>query len=143
MVGWPRPCCAATSALMNAIWLELRLAARKLMRRPGFSLAVILLIALGVGAGSAVFTIVQRFLLTPPALVVDPARVVRLVPAEPGTVGAATYPDYEFYRDNARVFSDLFAYDGSATTLQVRSGGNTSDAGARFVTGNFFRGLGI
>ena len=128
---------------MTSFWLELRLAARKLTRRPGFSLAVILLIALGVGAGSAVFTVVQRLLLTPPAMVQSPESLVRLAPAEQGTNGAAAYPDYEYYRDNARVFSDLFAYDGTATTLQVRLGSNASDADARFVTGNFFRGLGV
>src|SRR5688572_11508879 len=128
---------------MTSFWLELRLAARKLTRRPGFSLAVILLIALGVGSGSAVFTVVQRLLLTPPAMVRSPAGLVRLVPAEQGTNGAAAYPDYEYYRDHARVFSDLFAYDGTATTVQVRSGSTAADADARFVTGNFFRGLGI
>src|SRR5687767_15556595 len=128
---------------MNASWLELRLAARKLLRRPGFSLAVVLLIGLGVGAGTAVFTVVQRFLRTPPALVRDSGTLVRLVPFEPATNGAAAYPDYEYYRDHARVFSDLFAYDGNATTVQVRSGGNASDVDVRFVTGNFFRGLGV
>ncbi len=128
---------------MSALWLELRLVARKLLRRPGFSLAVVLLIGLGVGAGSAVFTVVRRLLLTPPALVRQPERVVRLVPAEQGTIGASAYPDYLHYRDNARVFLDLFAYDGSVTTLQVRSAGTATDVDCRFVTGNYFRGLGV
>src|SRR5688572_13608867 len=116
---------------MRSFWLELRLAARKLSRRPGFSLAVILLVALGVGAGSSVYTVVHRLLLTPPPLIRDPGRVVRLVPAVQGNIGAGAYSDYTYYRDNARSFSDLFAYDGVATTLQVRHSGNPTDTDGR------------
>src|SRR6185503_4203921 len=101
---------------MEGLWHEVRLAGRKLLRQPGFSLAVILLIALGVGAGSAVFTIVNSLLLTAPPLIKNSDAVVRLNPA-PGSNGVATYYDYEYFRDRARSYASLIAYDGNATTV--------------------------
>jgi hypothetical protein len=121
---------------------DLRLAARKLKRQPFFSLSVILLSALGVGAGTTVFTVANSLLLEPPPLVAQPDRIVRLNPA-PDNNGAASYPDYSYYRDNARTFSDLFAYDAVAHTLQLREADRMEEADGRFVTGNFFRALAV
>ena len=60
-----------------------------------------------------------------------------------GELGASVYADYVHYRDRARVFSDVLGYDAVVTTLQVRNGGSPSVADGRFVTGNYFRGLGV
>ncbi|HSL72195.1 MAG TPA: ABC transporter permease [Longimicrobiales bacterium] len=128
---------------MDTLWLDLRLAARRLLLRPGFAAAVILLVGLGVGGGSAVFTLVQGLLLSPPAGLSDPEHLVRLNPATPDGIGASTYPDYSHYRDHARAFRELFGYDFNTTTVQLRATATLMDADARFVTGNFFRGLGV
>jgi predicted permease len=128
---------------VESLWLEVRLAARKLARRPGFSFAMVFLVALGVGAGSTVFTMVHALLLSPPSGIAQPDRLVRVNPAVQREIGASTYADYEYYRDNARTFSELFAYDGAATTVQLRTATTLTDADARFVTGNFFSGLGV
>jgi predicted permease len=128
---------------MESFWLEVRLSARKLARRPGFSLSMIFLVALGVGGGSTVFTLVQGLLLRPPSGIAQPERIVRLDPMVQREIGAATYADYEYYRDNARTFSELFGYDAAATTVQVRAASTLTDSYVRFVTGNFFSGLGV
>jgi predicted permease len=126
---------------VSTLWFDLHMAMRKTVRRPGFSLAVVLLIALGVGSVTAVFTIVQQLLLAPPPLIQQPEQIVRLEPAADGDIGAATYADYMYYRDNARVFSDVFGYDGGATMLQLRTEAGTAEVEGRFVTGNFFSAL--
>lgn len=59
-------------------WADLRSSLRGLVRRPGFSTAVVITFALGIGANAALFGIVDRLLLSPPAHVVDPGAVVRL-----------------------------------------------------------------
>jgi predicted permease len=116
---------------------------RPLLRQPGFSAAVILLVALGVGAGTAVFTVVNELLLTAPPLIADPESIVRLNSSQPAAIGIATYPDYVHARDQQRVFSHLFAYDGAGTPVQLRRNGVTTDGDVRFVTGNYFGGLGV
>jgi putative ABC transport system permease protein len=121
--------------------LELRLTARRLLQQPGYSLSVILLIALGVGAGTAVFTLVNALLLSTPASIAQAQRIVRLDVAPAGRIGAAAYPDYAYYRDNAKSFSALFAYDPVAYTVQVRASDRQDEAELRFVTGNFFGAL--
>src|SRR6266567_1460004 len=57
---------------------DLRYALRTLTRSPGLSLAAVLTLGLGIGANSAMFGVVDRLFLRPPAHVVDPDRVVRL-----------------------------------------------------------------
>lgn len=126
---------------VSTLWFDLHMAMRRTVRRPGFSLAVVLLIALGVGCGTAVFTVVQRVLLAPPPLIQQPQQIVRLEPAVHGDIGAATYADYMYYRDNARAFSDVFGYDGTATVLQLRTDAGPAEVEGRFVSGNFFTGL--
>ena len=127
---------------MESLALELRIALRKLQRQPAFSLAVVLLFGLGVGATTAVFTLVKDLLLSPPALIADPQNVVRLNPKVTGTLGVATYADYEYLRDNTKAFSALFAFDAAVTTTRFTVDNVSVDADARFVTGNFFPGLG-
>src|SRR5262245_54563028 len=109
-------------------YFELRQASRSLLRQPGFTFLSVLLIALGVGAGTVVFTQVNDLLLTPPPRIVRPEQIVRLNEAQAGEIGAATYPDYSFYRAGARIFSDIFAYDPVPYVVQVRAGDNLDEA---------------
>ncbi|MGA2381823.1 MAG: ABC transporter permease [Gemmatimonadales bacterium] len=63
---------------MDSILQDLRYAVRGLMRSPGFTLAVIATLALGIGANTTMFSVIDTTLLRPPAHVEDPSRVARL-----------------------------------------------------------------
>ena len=83
---------------------DLRYAWRGMLRRPGFSFAVIVTMGLGIGANSAMFAVVDRLMLRPPPMLRDAERVHRIVPitSENGrVVPASSYP-YTRYLDLRR-----------------------------------------
>lgn len=103
-------------------WLEeiaadLKYALRGLRLRPGLAASVVLLLALGIGANGAIFGVVDRLLLSPPAGVRDPGQVTRLYWrrtlswAGLVTSPSASYPTFTLLRDNARQLADVAAYE--------------------------------
>ena len=91
---------------------DLRLAVRDLVRRPAFTLAALATLALGVGANSAIFSVVSAVLLRQLPFH-DAERLVmvwRTVPAQGETQGFASYPDYRDWKEQSQSFSDLSAF---------------------------------
>ena len=127
-------------------WSELRFAARRLRRAPGFAAAVVLVLALGVGATTAVFSLVNAILLEPLPFP-EPGRLVRLRHTV-RDAAAATVDQSDssvmLYQTGARVFDGVAAWrfadgilgvsEASQTALRVRL--------AR-VTSNFFDVMGV
>jgi len=92
-------------AFLEAVSQDLAYTFRGMRRAPGFSVAVILTLALGIGANATMFGVVDRLLLSPPAHIGDPDDVVRLLvhrispfTGRPGTLAAMTYLDYQDFR---------------------------------------------
>jgi putative ABC transport system permease protein len=85
----------------DAFTQDLRYAIRGLKNRPGFALAVVLTLALGIGANAAMFSVVDRLLFRPPPLLRDPALVHRVYLAETyrGREFASGGVQYARYRD--------------------------------------------
>ncbi|MFL5615203.1 MAG: ADOP family duplicated permease [Gemmatimonadaceae bacterium] len=141
------------TARLESIGRDLRYATRSLRSRPAFTLTVIATLALGIGANTAIFTLVDALVLRPLpvphpeqlVIVSDPAAVNQ------GWVGSplTDYVSFLLYRDvRARntVLTDVYA-NGDADDLDVTIGAG-SDAtaehpAARLVTGNFFSVLGV
>ena len=118
---------------VGALVRELRFAVRGLRRAPRFSITVVLMLGLGVGAGMSVFALVDLLLLRPPPHVEDPERVRRLVlrenrpPIGEFTSTSLAWIDYEAMRDHANTL------DGVAAWFTIdRSLGR--GAGARNIT---------
>jgi len=100
------------------IFQDLRYSVRVLLKSPGFTAVAALSIALGIGANTAVFSLVNAVLLKP--LPVDhPEQLAALYTMEPSSSfpDSFSYPDYLDYRDRNEVFSDLVGHYGVSLSL--------------------------
>jgi predicted permease len=123
---------------------DLRSAARNLSRAPAFALLTIATLALGIGANTAVFSIVDAVLFRP-LPVAEPDRVVRIFAVDHPAryVSNASYPVYRDYRDGIRSFSGLAAYCDSIAVHVSVAGAAPERLTAAVVTGNYFDVLGV
>jgi putative ABC transport system permease protein len=136
---------------------DLRYALRGLRRTPVFSLGVIVILALGIGANAAVFTLIDRLLLRPPTAVRDPSSVARLYVRErpsardPRTGAtrlgelhwreAFSYPELVAMRDRLNSVASLAPFMHPFTTA-FGTGIDAPTAKVSLVGGDFFRVLG-
>ena len=135
---------------MPALFNDLRYAIRQLKKRPGFTLVCILTLALGVGANTAVFSVMNAVLLRS-LPVADPARVVYLRTSNPprgtGTIDTNetfSYAVYDALRHQNQSLSPLIAYAPLSTgKVAVRYGAQPEEAEGDLVSGTFFSGLGV
>jgi hypothetical protein len=129
---------------------DLKHAFRMLARNPGYTLAAVAALALGIGANTAIFSVINTVLLKP-LTYPDPDRIVQLMNTSPnGTYAWASIPNFSNWRDQTSVLEDVAAFDqgGSAMNItgaypeQLRAASVTADYfrlfGARFVYGRGF-----
>jgi predicted permease len=128
---------------IESLFADLRFAARTLRKTPAFTATAILTLALGIGANTAIFTLIDGLMLqTLP--VRDPGELVELLhrfPGEPELSGFSQ-ESYQLMRDHNHVFSGLIATTHEA--FQLRGSGfepQTVEGG--FVDGNYFTILGL
>jgi predicted permease len=129
---------------------DLRFGMRSLLKSPGFALTAILTVALGVGANTAVFSVMNAVLLKS-LPVADPQRLVYLRISSPprgtGTIDSnetISYPVYDALRKQTNVLSPLIAYVPlSGSKVAVRYGSQPEEAEGDMVSGTFFSGLGV
>ena len=127
---------------MGTLIQDIRYGLRVLVKRPGFTVAAVVTLALGIGLNTAIFSLYNGVLLRPLSAR-DPERLVNLystVRGEPGT-GIFSYPAYAFYRDRNTSLSSVAAYAGGRMLLSA--GGSASESlHAQMVSANFFDMLG-
>ena len=116
---------------------DLRYAARMLRRAPGFTVAVVLTLALGIGANTAVFSLVNATLFQR-LQVADPDRLAYVSRGNPG--GVFAYPLYAALRDHGQHFEGLAGWGGITASLNV--GDSAELIRGYIVTGSFFDVLG-
>ncbi len=129
---------------LNSIRGDLRYAWRMFVRSPGFAAVSVLTLALGIGANTAIFTLMNTLMLRS-LPVQDPGQLVEFLnkyPGEPGGNGFS-WQSYENFRDHNHVFSGLFG-DTGPSRLEVRAQGSGTDMlDADYITGSFFADLGL
>jgi putative ABC transport system permease protein len=126
---------------MRTLLKDLRYAARVLRKSPGFTVVAVIAIALGVGANTAIFSVVNAVLLKP-LNYRDPQQLVLLEHNYKKLDLHATVAPagYAYYRDNAKSFSDVAAF--SSFSANLTGEGEPERLNAMYVTANMFPALG-
>src|SRR6266545_7655492 len=89
------------------LWQDFRFGARMLAKKPGFNLIAVVTLALGIGANTAIFSVVNALLLRPLPYA-EAERLVLLAETSPGTPrNSASYPNYEDWRARAQSFEGM------------------------------------
>ena len=126
---------------MGPLWQEIRYGLRQLGRNRGFTAVAISTLALGIGANTAIFSLINAVLLkTLP--VAHPEELVLLRWESPHVkTDYLPYPTFKQLRDNSQAFDGMFAFCSLAVATSVD--GATSMAAGQLVSGNFFSMLGV
>ena len=122
---------------------DLRQGLRQIKRRPGFCVTVILTLAFGIGANSAVFSIVEAVLLRPLPYK-DPSRLAMIFSGDPARElheGRVSLLNFADWRNQNRSFEDMTAFIGQ--TFLLRTGGLPERMRSARVEANFWPLLGV
>ncbi len=126
---------------METLLQDVRFGFRRLVKSPGFSIVAILSLALGIGANTAIFSLVNMILFRP-LPVSNPDQIVSVAAVKSdGDMFVHSYPNYKDFRDRNEVLSGLLAYRFSPMSLS-RNGRNEKVWGYQ-VSGNYFDVLGV
>src|SRR5215469_7029417 len=138
---------------MTGLFQDLRYGFRRLRQSPGFSLVCILTLALGIGANTAIFTLIDAVMLRS-LPVANPHELYRLgsnnnccvIGGLQNNWSIFSYPLYKQLREHTPEFADMAAFEGGTMDLSVRRAGSPT-AGVAFdgelVSGNYFSVFGV
>src|SRR6185437_5644354 len=121
---------------------SLKYAVRSLAKPPWLTAVVVITLALGIAANTAVFSWTRGVLLNPLHGVADAQRLVSLETVFPnGEYTNSSYPDFRDYRDSSRSLAGAIAFDNAS--LSLGNGTEAERVWAEFVSGNYFDVLGV
>jgi macrolide transport system ATP-binding/permease protein len=141
-------------ACLETLFQDLRYALRQLRKAPGFTITAVITLALGIGANTAIFTLVQGILLRS-LPVADPARLYRIGDSDDccieggfinnnGDFDIFSYDLYQHLKNSAPEFEQLAAMQSAQDTFSVRRGNALAKSlRGEFVSGNYFSMLGV
>jgi predicted permease len=128
--------------LVDALGQDLRFALRVLRKSPGFTATAVVVLAIGIGANGALFSLINGLLLRP--VVPGAGEIVGLYSGSrerPDAFRAFSYPEYVDIRDRNDVFTNLVAE--TAARVGVSENGATTRAVAMVVSSNYFTAFGV
>jgi predicted permease len=138
---------ARSGNLIDNLWRDLRYAARAMRKNPIFVLFVVLTLALGIGANTTIFTIINTLILNP-LPVKDSSHLAGVARTEAKSTSKSksslpmSYLDLKDYQARNEVFTSLAGYT-SPRTLTLQTGGASQRMFSELVTGNYFSTLGL
>ena len=124
---------------MNGFSQDLRYAVRQLWSARGFSIVAIAVLALGIGANTAIFSVVNAVLLKP-LTYPDSDRIVQFLLTSPGGSGpGASATKFNIWREQTGVFQDISAYDFAAHGMNLTGGSDPEQVQGMHVSADYFR----
>jgi predicted permease len=141
---WARQPDGKGVGVMDGLVRDLGYAFRMLRRRPGFTAVIVLTLALGIGANTAIFSVVDAVLLQPLPYA-EPDRLVEVIHRHHGDddvrLGSFSREDFADLRQDAAVYESVAGY--SVGTRVLTGVGEPQELEAAYVSSDFFRALGI
>ena len=123
---------------LEEIWQDLMYGARLLRKKPAFSLVAVLMLTLGVGANTAIFSVINDLLIKPPAGIDHPEQISMVTWDNTGL--GPSYPDYLDYRDACKTLAGLATFSSVMLHLSI---GSDAEVQAALVSSNYFDVLGV
>ncbi len=127
---------------MDRLFQDLIVSVRRLRSSPGFTVAAILTLALGIGANTAIFSLVNAVVFRPFGVERQSELVFFNTHTNKAEFPALSYPDYKDYRERNTVLTDMALYRIAPMNIS-RGGGENSRLWGYEVTGNYFELLGV
>jgi predicted permease len=127
---------------IDSLWniaQDVKYATRMLLRSPGFTITAILALALGIGANTAIFTVVNKVLLEPlPYPQAD--RLIELEQSGPdGNADVTSIPKFNIWREQRQAFESVTAYVGSGPAINMTGGDRPEQLRGVRASAEFFR----
>src|SRR5271154_1841653 len=134
---------------MQNLWKDITFGMRMLAKSPGFTAIAVITLALGIGANTAIFSLMNQVLLRElPIKNPEQLEILRAPGPKTGHIStdgdnaeSFSYPMYKGLRDNNAVFSGILARYGFSASVASR--GQTDRASGELVSGNYFEVLGV
>ena len=127
---------------METLFRDIRYGVRSLLKRPGFTMVAVLTLAIGIGANTTIFSVVNGILLRPLPGITHSGALVDMHATEPSgsSFHSFSYPEYVYFRDQNKVFDGLMAHTGMPVSMTA--GAEPERVFALIVSGNSFEVLG-
>ncbi|HKS66550.1 MAG TPA: ABC transporter permease [Candidatus Acidoferrales bacterium] len=128
---------------IESLLQDIRFALRMLRKSPGFTAVAILTLALGIGANTAIFSLIEAVMLRM-LPVQNPQQLVQIKVKSPRSQdpgSSVTTPIWEQVRDHQDVFAGVFAW--SPRTFDLADGGEENDINGIYASGDYFNVLGV
>jgi predicted permease len=145
--------------MIDSIWKDIRYSWRGLLKRPAFTVVALVILALGIGANTAIFTLINAVVLKPlpvnkpEELVLFNDKASEGTRTSDGDINAGrwdlfSYPSYRYFREHDSSFQELSAFRSGESRLSVRRadaqpGQAAERASGHLVSGNYFAVLGV
>jgi predicted permease len=128
---------------MDRLWADLRYAWRQLARSPGFAALAVIMLGLGIGATTTIFSVINTLFLRPPAHVREPERLVSIYTSDFSgpAFGTSSHPDYQDFAAGGPALSAVAA--ASPRPFNVAAGGEGIRTLGEMVSDNYFEVLDV
>lgn len=127
-----------TGTLLELLWQDARFGLRQLWQNPGFTLSAVAALALGIGANTAIFSVVNTVLLKP-LTYPDADRMVDFPAQVTGLANSLhSIPEFHFFERQTNIFKEVVAYDNAGPGFNL-TGGRPEQVHGIHVTQGYFR----